>query len=412
MCLSKYNVIVIGSGAAGIMAAIRAKENNNTVLLLEQQSKIAPKLKATGGGRCNLSNTLDIDEFMSHFGKNGRFMTQALKLFDREKLTQFFANIGAETHCPDGFRIFPKTHNSQTIIDGLVLYMQNIGVEIKCNQKVLDVEVDNNTKYLTTTNNQYSCDNLIIATGGLGYEPLGASGDGFKFAQKLGHKVTKLYPAMMPLNTQETWVAKCTAHTIPKAIITIDIKKHKLKAIGDLIFTKNGIRGPVVLDFAREIIPLFDKYDKIPVKINMLKGKSEDDIIRFFKDEAIKNPNKTILEHLEKILPKPIIEQLANIVQVDTTIKYKELKGIKKVEFIKILCNTPLTITGHDGFKKAMITRGGISLKQINPNTMQSKIIKGVYFCGEIVDIDGPCGGYNLQWAFSSGYLSGELLSK
>ena len=406
-----YDLIVVGSGAAGIMAAIKARSENKKVLLLEQQSKIAPKLKATGGGKCNLTNTLSNSEFMLRFGKNGRFMSTALEEFDYKKLQEFFALIGVQTHAPDGYRIFPKTHSSQTIIDALSSHMSDIGVEVKCNEKVIDIIIKNNNICgLKTKNRQYLCKNIVIASGGLGYENLGASGDGYRFAKNLGHKVTKLYPAMMPLFTKDTWVANCTADTVPKVSMYVNIKKHKkLKAIGDLIFTKKGIRGPVVLDFAREITPLFDKYDEIPLMMNLIKGKNESELIDFLKNEAFKNPQNSLLSHLEKLLAKSIVLELAKIVNVNCKLRYKDLKGEKKVNFIKILCNTPLTISGHDGFRLAMITRGGISLKEINPNTMQSKKVNGLYFCGEIIDIDGPCGGYNLQWSFASAYLAGKL---
>jgi len=406
-----YDLIVVGSGAAGIMAAIKARSENKKVLLLEQQSKIAPKLKATGGGKCNLTNTLSNSEFMLRFGKNGRFMSTALEEFDYKKLQEFFALIGVQTHAPDGYRIFPKTHSSQTIIDALSSHMSDIGVEVKCNEKVIDIIIkNNNISGLKTKNSQYLCKNIVIASGGLGYENLGASGDGYRFAKNLGHKVTKLYPAMMPLFTKDTWVANCTADTVPKVSMYVNIKKHKkLKAIGDLIFTKKGIRGPVVLDFAREITPLFDKYDEIPLMMNLIKGKNESELIDFLKNEAFKNPQNSLLSHLEKLLAKSIVLELAKIVNVNCKLSYKDLKGEKKVNFIKILCNTPLTISGHDGFRLAMITRGGISLKEINPNTMQSKKVNGLYFCGEIIDIDGPCGGYNLQWSFASAYLAGKL---
>jgi len=393
------------------MAAITARNNGNNVLLLEQQNKIAPKLKATGGGRCNLTNTLSNDEFTSHFGRNSRFMSSALEQFDYKKLTSFMASIGVPTHAPDGFRIFPTTHSSQTIIDGLLEHMRYIGVDIKCNEKVVEIIQENNQIIaLKTINDVYNCKNIVIASGGKGYENLGASGDGFRFASTLGHKVTSLYPAMMPLFTKDTWVASCTADTVAKVSMSVNIKKYKkLNSIGDLIFTKKGIRGPVVLDFAREITPLFDKYDEIPLQMNMIKGKNEDELITFLKEQASKNPTLTVLKHLEKILAKSIILQLALIVDVNCEVTYKNLKGAKKAEFIKILCSTPLTISGHDGFRLAMITRGGIALKEIDSNTMQSKLIDGLYFAGEIIDIDGPCGGYNLQWAFSSGNLAGML---
>lgn len=406
-----YDLIVIGSGAAGIMAAIQAKTLGNSVLLLEQQAKIAPKLKASGGGRCNLTNTLSNEEFMTRFGKNGRFMSTALEDFDYKKLREFFSLIGVDTHAPDGYRVFPTTHSSQTIIDALKAYMNKISIQIACNEKVSKIlQVNDEVCGVKTINNEYACKHIVIASGGLGYENLGASGDGHEFAKQSGHKVTPLYPAMMPLFTKDTWVAFCTAHTVAKVNMYVNIKKYKkLNACGDLIFTKKGIRGPVVLDFAREITPLFDKFDEIPLIMNLLKGKNENDIINFLKEQALQYPHKTVLYHLENLLPVDIILQLAKLVDIDCDVTYKHLKGDKKASFIKLLCNTPLTISGHDGFRLAMVTRGGVSLKNINPNSMQSKLVKGLYFCGEIMDLDGPCGGYNLQWSFASGYLAGKL---
>jgi predicted Rossmann fold flavoprotein len=401
-----YDVIVIGSGAAGIMAAITSAKNSNRVLLLEQLPKIASKLKATGGGRCNITNTLELQPFMEKFGKNGRFMQDALKAFSADELQEFLAYIGVETIARDGFRVFPITHKSTTLIDALYDEMIRCKVEIQTNQKVTKIKKESDHFTITTNRDNFTAKNVILASGGLGYETLGATGEGFEISKNFGHKVSKLYPAMMPLSTKETWVANCTADTIAKVQMYVDMKKYKkIKAIGDLIFTKKGIRGPVVLDFAREITPLFDKLEEIPLKMNLVKGKNENDIIELFKN----NPTKTILETLLEILPQSVIIELANIVGVDINEKYKNIEGVKKQSFVAILTNTPLTVSGHDGFKMAMITRGGISLKEIDPTTMQSKIIDGLYFAGEIVDIDGPCGGYNLQWSFSSGYLAGML---
>ncbi|HIP56332.1 MAG TPA: NAD(P)/FAD-dependent oxidoreductase [Arcobacter sp.] len=402
-----YNLIVIGAGASGIISAITAAKDGKKVLLLEKLSKVASKIKATGGGRCNLSNTLSSNEFMSKFGKNGRFMTKALEVFSKDDLISFFSSIGLETHCPDGFRIFPITHNSQSVIDALVQEMYNLEVEVICSSKVTNINILNQNKKEVQVNDiSYFTSNIIVASGGLGYSTLGADGDGYIWAKESGHKITSTYPAMMPLHTKERWVENCRADTIAKVEMYVDIKKYKkLKAVGDLIFTKSGIRGPVVLDFAREITPLFDKYEEIPLKMNLIKGKNENDIISLFKQ----NPTLNIKKCLQTILPLALIEQLAILCEVDTTIIFKKLEGVKKESFVKILVSTPLTISGHDGFKMAMITRGGVSLKDINPNTMQSKIVEGLYFCGEVMDVDGPCGGYNLQWSFSSGYLAGKL---
>lgn len=410
---SNYDVIVIGSGAGGMIASITAKKSGKSVLLLEKLPNLGAKLKATGGGRCNLSNTLDSSEFMNSFGRNGKFMSDALNLFDYKSLIQFFKEIGVETHIPDGFRIFPTTHNSTTILKALESELKKLNIEILCNTRVQKlISKDSKIEGVITERGNFYSSKVIVATGGLGYPMLGTEGDGFEFAKELGHKVSNLYPAMLPLITKEKWVANCKADTVAKAQIKIDLPKAiKLKAIGDIIFTQNGIRGPVVLDFAREVTPFLDKYKEVPILLNLTKGMRESDIYSHFKREATSNPEGTILEHLNSILPKSIAIEICKLSNADIDSRFKKLNGEIRDKLIKTLAFTPLTIVGSAGFEKAMITRGGVSLKEINPKTMQSKIIDGLYFCGEVVDLDGPCGGYNLQWAFSSGYLAGKLFS-
>ncbi len=405
---SEYDLIVIGSGAAGMIAAIVAARDGKNVLLCEQQKKLGPKLKATGGGKCNLTNTLSDEDFMNSFGKNGRFMSDAISSFNHKDLIKFLNDIGVDTHIPDGFRVFPVSHNSSTIIKALEDELTKVGVEVKTLTKVEDLLCeDERVKGVITQNGNYFSQNIIVATGGVSFSSLGASGDGYKFAQSLGHKITQLYPAMIPLITKEKWVANCKADTIAKAIIKVDLKKAKrLKAVGDLIFTPKGIRGPVILDFSREITPLLEKYEEVPLLINMIKGKNEEDVFLHFK----KHSTSSIEEALSSLLPNSVIKEICNLVQADFTKKFKDLGGVIREKLVKTLVWTPLTVIDHIGFEKAMITRGGVFLKEINPKTMQSKIIDGLYFCGEVMDLDGPCGGYNLQWSFASGNLAGKLL--
>jgi len=411
-----YDLIVVGSGAAGLSGAIKAGRDGKKVLLLEKLSQLATKLKATGGGRCNLSNTLDNTTFMQSFGKNGRFMTSAINKMDHIGLRDFFTSLDLETHIPDGFRIFPVTHSSTTVINALKEELNRLNIEVLCEEKVEDIIIKNKTiTHIKTLNNIYMTKNILLATGGMGYPKMGATGDGFEIVKKLGHQVTKLYPAMMPLSTIETWQGNCRADTISKVTIKVNIpnnnKLKKLTAKGDLIFTSTGLRGPVILDFAREITPFLDTYDEVPILVNLTHGMNEDEIIQKIKNKSKNEPDKNIIEILSYIIPNSLAIQFCNLCEIDISKNYKNIKGESKNKLIKILAWTPFTISGHDGFNKAMITRGGISLKEIDPNTMESKLIKGLYFAGEIVDIDGPCGGYNLQWSFSSGYLAGELLS-
>lgn len=403
-----YDLIVIGSGAAGMISAIVASKNGNKVLLCEQQTKLGSKLKATGGGKCNLTNTLSNEDFINSFGRNGKFMNDAINAFNHKDLITFLNKIGVDTHIPDGFRVFPVTHNSGTIIKALEEELLNVGVEVKTLTKVEDLICEDEIiKGVITKDEKIYAPAVIVATGGLGFSMLGASGDGLRFAKSLGHKITDLYPAMLPLITKEKWVANCKADTIAKVEIRIDLKKaKKLKAVGDLIFTVKGIRGPVVLDFSREITPFLEKYEEVPLLINMIKGMNEEDVFQHLKKKSLVN----IEEALASLLPNSVIKELCNLVGADYTKKFKDLDGLIREKLVKILVWTPLTIVDHVGFEKAMITRGGVSLKEINPKTMESKIIAGLYFCGEVMDIDGPCGGYNLQWSFASGNLAGQLL--
>ncbi len=396
-----YDVIVIGAGAAGMMCAITSARVGKKVLLLEKLPKIGAKLKATGGGKCNLTNTLNFEDFMSSFGKNGLFMRDAILAFNNQALIKFFASIGVKTDCLDGFRVFPDSHNSGSVLSALQSELNRLHVETVCSVDIQCIEQKEN--FIVAG---YSAKNIVIATGGLGYPVLGANGDGYDFAKAYGHKVTELSPAMMPLHVKEKWVANCRADTIAKALIQVNVPKYKkLKAVGDLIFTKNGIRGPVVLDFSREITPLLKKYGEVPLHVSMINGKNEEDIRLHLKE----NSEKSILENISMLLPQSVAKELLKIVEIESTCRYKSVDGIKLNKLIKILAKTPLNVNGHDGFEKAMITRGGVSLKEINPKTMQSKLVCGLYFCGEVVDLDGPCGGYNLQWSFSSGYLAGQL---
>ena len=408
-----FDCIVIGGGPAGIMASISAAKENKTVLLLEKLSKIAAKLKATGGGKCNLTNTLSNDEFIGKFGKNSRFINYAIEAFDAKNLRDFFSSINVETIARDGFRVFPVEHNSSVILNALEEELKRLDVQVKCSVAIENIEKKDDVFTIFSKDEIYQSKNIIIATGGLGYPVLGATGDGYNFAKSFGHKITSTHPAMMPLFTKEKNFASCKADTIAKAILKVNIPKYKnLKLVGDLIFTAQGLRGPVILDFAREITPILEKYSEVPLLINFLKGKNEEEIYTHLKNQISKNPTNTILENLETLLASSVAKEICNICQIDPNQRFKQIEGFKREKLVKTLAWTPFTIIGHDGFKQAMITRGGVELNEIDSKTMQSKIVEGLFFCGEVVNIDGPCGGYNLQWSFSSGFLAGKIASK
>lgn len=406
-----YDLIVIGGGAAGITAAISAARRKHRVLLLEKLSHIGTKLKATGGGRCNLTNTLDNETFMARFGREGRFMRDVLRTFDHRALTDFLAQIGVATHAPDGYRVFPVTHNALSVVRALEAEMQRLGVAVHCAERVESLEASGDAVHAVhTTAARYEAAHVIIATGGLGYPKLGAEGEGYVLADSLGHRVNEPFPAMMPLHTKERWVRHCRADTIAKAEVRIDLKRaKKTVAVGDLIFTRSGIRGPVVLDFSREITPLLQRYGSVPLRINVVQGKSETQLHEQMKQQLQTNPHQSTLELLQPLLPQSLSRELCQLAEMDPALSWSRQKGCQRDALVRLMVKMPLTVVGHDGFAMAMITRGGIALKEIEPKTMQSRRIRNLYFCGEVVDLDGPCGGYNLQWSFASGWVAGML---
>lgn len=410
--MKKFDLVVVGSGPAGLLASIVAARRGKTVVILEKLSKPSLKLKSTGGGRCNLTNRLSTQKFCEALGKNGKFFQNALEMFSKDHLIEFLNSIGLQVAIADGFRVFPKGHNSQAVLDAFFQELQKLQVSILTNHKVIGfLKDENKIVQVVTAHENFTCTNLLIASGGCGYPSLGGDVNGFEFIKSLGHKVTKLYPAMLPLHTQESWVSNCTSDTVAKATIKIDIKKYsKLKLTGDLIFTKNGIRGPLVLDFARYITPLLEELTQVPVLVNLTGGKNEDQIGSILKQSFQQNPQTTILDNLLDLLPQTIAQEFLNMCQISKDERFNKIEGVKKDKLIKLLAWTPLTIIGSDGFDKAMVTKGGVSLKQIDPSTMQSKLYSNLYFAGEVIDLDGPCGGFNLQIAFSTAFVAASSI--
>lgn len=404
----RYDLIVVGAGPAGCIAAITAARLGHSVLLIEKLAQIGAKLKATGGGRCNLTNTLPQEAFIERFGKEARFMRDALSAFDHERLIAFFEGIGVACHAPDGYRVFPVDHKATTVVAALERELERLHVTLLRRKRVTALLHDGACVHgVFCGEERFEADAVVIATGGLGYAQLGAEGDGYALAQSAGHSISTLYPAMMPLHVKESWVERCRADTISGVTIRIDLPKaKKITAKGDLIFTKNGIRGPVVLDVAREITPLLERYGEVPLLLNLTHGRNEEQIRAHIKAQ---NPHQSTLELLRTLLPPSLCEVMLELSNADETASFGKQAGIVRERLIGLLAWTPLHVSGHEGFAQAMITRGGVSLREIDPATLQSKKLRGLYFCGEVMDLDGPCGGDNLQWSFAGGALAGHL---
>lgn len=408
-----YDLIVVGAGPAGMMAAIAAARENCQVLLLERMAEPGLKLKATGGGRCNLTNTLDAPTYMARFGRNGRFMQTALDLLSSDALQAFMADIGVKTHAPDGFRVFPVTHQASTIVEALKAELVNCGVELLCGQSVNTLELlDGAVCGVKTEQAMFKAPKVIFTTGGCSYPRLGADGSAWHVLQQAGHKVTALYPAMVPLITAESWQQSIREFTLPKVVVAVNLAKYKkVKGQGDLIFTADGMTGPVIQDLSREITPILEKLGEVPVTLNLLPTLNREQLLSFLRENQQKQPNACLGEVIQKMVKPAVVDVIFATVDDETALSSQKLTEISRKKLSRLadlLTALPFTVTGSGGFDKAMVTRGGVSLKEVDGKTLASKRIKGLFLGGEALDLDGPCGGYNLQWAFSSGYLAGK----
>lgn len=391
-----------------MMAAVAAARRGLRVCICERSSSPGRKLLASGGERCNLSNTLSSEDFMERFHPQGRFMGPALKRLGGDNLRQFFSDIGVQTVVHDGFRVWPETRKSSSVLAALLKLLEELGVDIERECHVRSTEFVEGEFRVQHAGGTFRSRHLILATGGLALPGSGASGEGYGFAESFGHTCSPRFPAGVPLVSVEDWTARCTAHTIGKAELQVDMRKHaRVAAKGDLIFTKQGIRGPVVLDLSHSLSPLLEKYGQVPLVMNLCRGRNQEQWQQIFKAWR-KQANAPLLDQLQEHLPRELCEVMCDLAQLPADLSVHGLGGQDRDNLIRVMVKTPLTISGTTGYDAAFVTRGGVRLKQVRPDTLESKQQPGLYLCGELLDLDGPCGGFNLQWAFASGHLAGS----
>jgi len=405
------DLLVVGAGPAGMTAAIAAAERGARVLLCEQLAKPGRKLLASGGGRCNLTNTLGSEEQLARFGKQGRFAREILTEHDSRWLRRFMSALGVETHAPDGMRVFPTTHRAVTVLDALRARLDALQVELRVDCQVTGLwrEADE-LRGIETSDGRIQAAAVVVATGGKSYPELGATGSGYALAAAAGHQLADPYPAMVPLLTSERWPARCTAHTMPKTTVFIDLPRHRaLRATGDLIFTRQGLAGPVILDLSRELPPLLEQHGAVPLVLELTGGRGQEGWRETLTRWRAGQAGTPVSSALARELPAPLAEVMCELAEVPAGCRLGELRRGAQARLAELLARTPIEVRGTEGFDRAMVTRGGVQLGQVDPSTLESRLLPSLYFCGEVLDLDGPCGGYNLQWAFASGWRAGQL---
>jgi predicted Rossmann fold flavoprotein len=395
-----YDLIVIGSGPAGLMGAIAAARGGLRVLVLERMPKVGMKLLATGGGRCNLCNTLPVHEFMEAFGRQGRFMQPALREMGSQQLRAFFRDRGVDT-CEEEQKVFPTTGNAESILDVLLKECRKFHVEIRANCEVTALPKEGGVK---TAEGILPSKAVLLATGGKGYSALGGSSSGYGLALRAGHKIIDPIPADVPLLIQERWVKELTGIAVPAVNLRVGLKGFpKAGTNGDLLFTHQGISGPVVLNSSGAIAEKLETSESVPLVINLAPT-----LGNWQRDGG----NKSIANALRPWFPSALAKALCDLCGVDPELPASKASGKMEELLTQQITAARITATGTEGFNKAIVTRGGIDLKGVHPDTLESKMQPGLYLAGEALNLDGPCGGFNLQWAFSSGHLAGSSIAE
>ena len=407
-------VIVVGGGPSGIMAAISAAKQNHSVTLIERNEFLGKKLKLTGGGRCNITNNRYIEDFFDKVVNNNKFLYSSFYSFSNYDLLDYLSSIGVEYKIEEenDSKVYTKNDKALDLINSLENDLRNKNVNIIYNTKVTDLIVEDEKikgVVVTSEENEKSevlyADKVILSTGGKSYAHTGSDGSMYQVLEKHGHTINKTLPALCPLKTAETWVKSLQGISMRNVKISTKLKKKKISKCGDMIFTHFGISGPVVL--------IIDSYinkvlagEHVEIFIDFMQDTSKEEIVSLIRN----NPNKNISTNLKTILPDGFVKELLNILNL-SDVKGNSLTKEDENSIVEYIKNMKLTITSSLGFKGAMVTCGGVSTKEVDASTLESKKIENLFITGELLDLDAETGGYNLQIAFSTGYLAGLSLN-
>lgn len=396
-----HDIIVIGGGPAGLFAGINSSDGKKDVLILEKNKKPGRKLLLTGGGRCNLTHLGDVLQILNHYGENGKFLKTALFNFSNQDLINFFKERGLDFVVEEDGKVFPASGNAMDVLNILMTECEKRQVDVKCDVTVRGIGKSGENFYIFTDNEKYLCRNLIVATGGMAYPATGSTGDGYIFAKQMGHTVTPIKPALTPLYIKDFALDELAGVSFKNVCISLWRDNKKIREFsGDLLITHRGISGPVILNSSRYVC----KEDML--KVNFMGIKQEQFQTDFF-ETVLKNGGLTVKSVLKKYpIPKRLIDKVLQLAGIFDGIKCAELKKEYRKKIVELLTEFPLQVEKLGDFNVAMVTKGGVCLKEINPKSMESRLVKGLYFVGEVLDIDGETGGYNLQMAFSTGYLA------
>jgi len=408
MAFMETTVCTIGAGPAGLMAAVHAAPASATVVV-EANAKAGRKLLLTGGGRCNFSHAGQPQEIAQAFGKAGRFLRYGLYELPPEAVTTFFRERGLAARVqPDGC-VFPASNKARDVLEVLLRQADALGVLFAFGQPVVDLTADDSSFTIHTKDQRISAARVVIATGGVSWPQTGSTGDGYRLAANLGHTIIPPRPALVPLVVQENWVGELAGVSLADVRIAAMVKGRKVGTVGNMLFTQSGIGGPAVLDLSRLLADeLFESNAGTLASIDMAAELDEAGFDQRLRETIQDHPKKTVANVLAESLPRQLSHVVCRLAECDCDLQVGHLTTQMRRRIVSLIKGLPLRIMGTEPIAKATVTRGGVSLEEIDPKTMESRICPGLFFAGEVIDVDGPCGGYNLQACWSTGALAGR----
>ncbi|WP_299089260.1 NAD(P)/FAD-dependent oxidoreductase [uncultured Metabacillus sp.] len=411
-----YDVLVIGGGPSGLMAAIAAGEQGTRVLLIDKGNKLGRKLAISGGGRCNVTNRLPIDEIIKHIPGNGRFLYSAFSEFNNEDIISFFENLGIKLKEEDHGRMFPVTDKAQSVVDALINELKRLRVEIRTNEPVKDVLYDEEKVQgveLVSGEKIFS-KAIVLAVGGKSVPQTGSTGDGYAWAEKAGHTITELFPTEVPITSNEAFIREKKLQGLSLREVALSVLNPNGKPIithkMDMIFTHFGISGPAVLRCSQYVVKAMKKFktNSITVSIDAIPDTNEEQLFHSIVKDLKQDAKKAVKNVLKGLLPERYLLYLLEKNEIDPQMTYDHLSNEKLRSFVKDCKQFQFEVHGTLSIEKAFVTGGGVSVKEIHPREMSSKCKEGLYFCGEILDIHGYTGGYNITSALVTGRLAGK----
>lgn len=410
-------VIVIGGGAAGMMSAVCAAREGAFVTLLEKNEKTGKKIYITGKGRCNLTNSCDQEVFFDNIVSNGKFLYSAFHRMDSQGVREFFESAGLRLKEERGNRIFPLSDHSSDVISALNRQMEKERVKVCLHTQAAEILTGSHPAPAVrgvklAGGRELLADAVIVATGGKSYESTGSTGDGYRFAAHAGHRVKELKPALVPFVTKESWPKALQGLSLKNVSVTLKKEKKKIyEGFGEMLFTHFGVSGPLILSASSYYVK---KYNDMPVRlcIDLKPALSDEQLDRRLLREFDRSRNRQFKNALDSLLPAKLIPVLVALSGIPPEKKAGELTREERNSLVSCLKNLTMTVTGTRGFQEAIVTQGGVDVKEVNPSTMESKLVKGLYFAGEVLDLDALTGGFNLQIAWSTGYLAGLSAAK